>query len=121
MAKISPADESKIRNFCFTCYGSGFVLDLNNEPFKSFIAYHTNIDIYEEGKYDNYGTSKYNRLRSFIEQESNGTVAKVLIALAEHQETLANTYTFRISSKEIIEIANKLNQNYEVTDHRKKR
>jgi phosphatidylserine/phosphatidylglycerophosphate/cardiolipin synthase-like enzyme len=69
----------------------------------------------------NYGTSKYNRLRSFIEQESNGTVAKVLIALAEHQETLTNTYTFKISSKEIIEIANKLNQNYEVTDHRKKK
>ena len=121
MAKISPADESKIKYFCFTCRGAGYVLNFTDEEFQSFVAYHTNIDIDEKGKYDNYSTSKYKRLKSFIEQESNETVAKVLIALAEHQETLTNTYTFKISSKEIVEIANKLNQNYEVTDNRKKK
>uniref|UniRef100_B8HQD9 phospholipase D n=1 Tax=Cyanothece sp. (strain PCC 7425 / ATCC 29141) TaxID=395961 RepID=B8HQD9_CYAP4 len=110
MAKISVADWIKIENFLTPpATSKGYVLDFSNTSLKKIIGSVTGIDIYEQGKYDDYGTSKANRLRSFFDKEPNLTAGKVLLALTEYQKTLSSEYhSFDTKPDEIIEIANTL-------------
>ena len=76
---------------------------------REFIGSVAEIDIYEEGKYDDYGTSKANRLRSFFEKESDHVVGNILLELVEYQKNLdTQYYSLETQPDEIIEIANRL-------------
>jgi hypothetical protein len=66
--------------------GSGFVLDFSDRTFAMFFDDEFRIDI-DDQKYQKRGTSKANRLRSFIDQEDEYIVAKVLRELWRHRET----------------------------------
>lgn len=112
MAKISFVDWIKIGKFLTPpATSKGYVLDFSNNSLQKFIGSVTGINIYEEGKYDNSGTSKANRLHSFFEQESDRIVGKVLLELVEYQKTLAPQYhSPETQADEIVEIANKLVQ-----------
>lgn len=112
MATISFVDLIKIEDFLTPpATSKGYVLDFSNASLQRFIGSIAKIDIYEKGKYDDYGTSKANRLRSFFAQEPDHLVGKVLIALAEYQQTLLDGYhSPKVQAAEIIEIANKLTQ-----------
>lgn len=112
MATISFVDGIKIEDFLTPpATSKGYILDFSNTSLQRFIGSIAKIDIYEEGKYDDYGTSKANRLRSFFDKEPDHIVGKVLIALAEYQQTLSPSYhSPKIKASEIIEIANKLIQ-----------
>lgn len=61
---------------------SGYVLDFSNRTFADFFNDY-NIDIYSE-KYSKDSGSKMNRLRAFIEIESNKLVGKVLKELLSY-------------------------------------
>jgi hypothetical protein len=110
MAEIPFTDGIKIEDFLTPpATGKGYVLDFSNADFQRFIGSVAKIDIYEKGKYDNFGTSKANRLRSFFDKESDHVVGKVLLALAEYQQTLSDEYhSLSVEASEIIEIASKL-------------
>jgi len=113
MATISFVDWIKIEDFLAPpSVSKGYVLDFSNTSLQRFIGSVTGINIYEEGKYDDYGASKANRLRSFFDKEPEHIVGKLLLALAEYQQTLSDAYhSPKTQSSEIIEIANKLTQN----------
>lgn len=110
MATISFVENKKIYKFLTpSATSKGYILDFSNASLRDFIASITGINIYEEGKYDNYGTSKANRLHSFFEKESDHIVGKVLLELVEYQRTLASQYhPLEIQPGEIVEIAKKL-------------
>jgi len=110
MVTISFVDRIKIDKFLTpSATSKGYVLDFSNGSLQDFIGSITKINIYEEGKYDNYGTSKANRLHSFFEKESDHIVGKVLLELVEYQKTLASQYhSLEIQPDEIVEIANNL-------------
>lgn len=110
MVKISFVDRIKIDKFLTPpATSKGYILDFSNTSLQDFIGSVTGINIYEEGKYDNYGTSKANRLRSFFEKESDRIVGKVLLELVEYQKTLDTQYhSPETHHDEIVEIANKL-------------
>ena len=129
MAKISYVDLKKIDIFLTPpSTEKGYILDFSNASLREFIKSITEIDIYEEGKYDNYGTSKANRIKSFLKKESNDIVSKVLLELVEYQKTLDSQYSsLKIQADRIIEIAHKLEKdvveedsNITVTVHFKK-
>lgn len=112
MATISFVDRIKIENFLTPpATSSGFVLNFSNNSLRKFVGSVTGIDIYEEGKYDDYGNSKANRLSSLFDKEPGRTVGKVLLDLAEYQKTLSSQYhSPKTQPDEIVEIANKLMQ-----------
>lgn len=69
--------------------GSGYVLDFSDRTFAHFFEDEFRLDI-DDHKYRTRGSSKANRLRSFIEQEDEYTVAKVLRRLWQHRESLTH-------------------------------
>jgi hypothetical protein len=64
---------------------SGYVLNFSNRTFGDFVVDVTGRDPYD-ARYDEWGTSKANRLRAFWSTESNFIVAKLLNALIDHEE-----------------------------------
>lgn len=110
MATISFVDKIKINKFLTPpAISKGYVLNFSNDSLQDFIGSLTEINIYEEGKYDDYGPSKANRLNSFFEKEPNFRVGKVLLELVEYQKTLDPRYhSPEIQPDQILEIANKL-------------
>jgi hypothetical protein len=63
--------------------GSGYVLDFSNRTFDEFILDSTGKSIYDS-KYDYASGSKANRLRAFLDVESNHVVAKLLGDLLQY-------------------------------------
>ncbi|MEE3717221.1 phospholipase D-like domain-containing protein [Tumidithrix elongata RA019] len=112
MATISFVDEIKIENFLTPpATDKGYVLDFSNDKLQKFVGSVTGIDIYGEGKYDHYGTSKAKRLKCFFDKEPGHIVGKVLLELTEYQKTLSPKYhSLETQPHEIVEIANKLLQ-----------
>jgi phosphatidylserine/phosphatidylglycerophosphate/cardiolipin synthase-like enzyme len=112
MAEISFIDQEKIYKFLTPpATSKGYVLNFSDNDLRSFIGSLTEINIYEEGKYDNYGNSKAKRLRSFFDKEPEHIVGKVLLKLVEYQKTLDPLYhSPETQPDEIVEIANKLLQ-----------
>jgi hypothetical protein len=64
----------------------GCVLDFSDPTFAEFFEDEVGIDI-EDERYHGRGTSKMNRLRSFVEVEDAHTVARALKALFQHRLT----------------------------------
>ncbi len=65
----------------------GYVLNFSDRTFAEFFEDEFKIDI-DDNRYRTRGTSKAKRLRSFLEQEDEYTVAKVLRRLWQHREGL---------------------------------
>lgn len=112
MAELSFTDKTKINKFLTpSATDKGYILNFANNDLRDFISSATGFNIYEKGKYDDYGTSKAKRLNSFFEKEDDHVVGKVLLELVEYQKTLEPQYhSSEIQPDEIVEIANKLLQ-----------
>lgn len=67
--------------------GRGYVLDLSDRTIAEFFEDEFKID-FDDQKYLAKGSSKRNRLKTFIELENAHVVAKVLRALWDHREGL---------------------------------
>jgi len=67
--------------------GSGYVLNFSDRTFSEFFDDEFRINI-DDSRYRARGTSKANRLRSFIDQEDYYLVAKVLRRLWQERESL---------------------------------
>lgn len=74
MANISQIEKLKLETI-FSMAG-GYVLDFSNTSFQRFIYDIVKIDI-NNSKYDRYGSSKANRLRTFWEIEADSIVGKI--------------------------------------------
>lgn len=64
----------------------GYVLDFSNRTFSEFFSYEVGLDIYDP-TYSSNGTSKANRLRTFLRTGQKAAVIKALHALWEYRET----------------------------------
>src|SRR5690349_10711487 len=74
MANLSAIEKMKLEKI-FSMSG-GYVLNFGNNSFSRFIYDSVKINI-DEPKYEKYGSSKANRLRTFWELEGNVTVGKL--------------------------------------------
>ena len=67
--------------------GSGYVLNFSDRTFAEFFDDEFRIDV-DQQRYKTRGTSKANRLRSFIDQEDEHLVARVLRRLWKEREEI---------------------------------
>jgi len=67
---------------------SGYVLDFSNRTFAEFFEDEFRVDI-DDARYEANGTSKANRLRTFLAQADLGLVEAVLRKLMEHKQNLS--------------------------------
>lgn len=63
---------------------SGYVSNFSNRTFQNFIAESIKVDIYDS-KYSKFGDSKANRLRCFLNLESDYKIKKLLNDLIDYQ------------------------------------
>ncbi|MGR3761901.1 abortive infection family protein [Roseobacteraceae bacterium NS-SX3] len=82
MPKLISYQWDKLRNWF--CPEPGYVLDFSNKTFAEFFEDHFEINIYADA-FSEYGTSKYNRLRSFIELAPPHVVIELLNLLWAHR------------------------------------
>jgi hypothetical protein len=85
MSSLKQTDKIKLEKF-FEMEG-GYVCDFSDRTFGDFIMENTSIDVYDGDKYTEIGTSKANRLRSFLKKESNATVANLIDEMLEYWRT----------------------------------
>ena len=64
MARLKHYQAEQIKEWF--CPSPGYVLDFSNRTFSKFFSDHFNINIYADA-FSQHGTSKFNRLRAFIE------------------------------------------------------
>lgn len=67
--------------------GGGYVLDFSNYSFQQFVLDILSIDIYDS-RFDTYGTSKANRLRTFWQIESDYNVGYLMKEMLEYWKTI---------------------------------
>lgn len=67
--------------------GSGYVSNFSDRTFRLFMGDIYNIDIYDS-KYEDQGTSKAKRLRTFLKKENNFVVAEALEKLLDNQKAI---------------------------------
>jgi phosphatidylserine/phosphatidylglycerophosphate/cardiolipin synthase-like enzyme len=85
MADLTPVDKRQLELLLIS--EPGYILDFTDRTFQEFILDSTQIDIDEE-KYRDRGDSKANRWRSFLRNESNAVVGRVLWDLVEYAKVL---------------------------------
>ena len=86
MARISAVNMRLIIDDVFASpSGSGYVLDFSNRTFAEFFKDEFGIDI-DAVRYHTNGSSKANRLRSFLQLELESTAARVLRGLWKYRE-----------------------------------
>lgn len=66
--------------------GSGYVLDFSDRTIALFVGDSVGIDIHDE-KYRVNGTSKANKLRTFLQLESESVCKKLLLDLCEYAQS----------------------------------
>ena len=81
MADLTFSDKQILENLLKM--KGGYVLDFSNRSFQEIVSDATGLDINSE-KYQDFGTSKANLLRSFWAKESNQAVSKLLFELAHY-------------------------------------
>src|SRR5450759_3653455 len=89
MAKIKLSDLPFLDDL-FEMTG-GYVLNFTDRTFAYFFATELSIDITDQ-KYDRNGTSKANRLRTFLQAEPAPIVAKTFRLLWEHRDTIRGPF-----------------------------
>jgi len=91
MPDIRPHNVKFLVDEVFKCpNGAGYVMDFSDRSFNEFFD-SLNIDITEE-QYKQSGTSKANRLRTFLKLAENQTVAKALRELWEYRDGVYGPY-----------------------------
>lgn len=88
MANLTYTEQETIE--IFLVMKNGYVMDFSNRTFQEFIIKSVGRNIYDE-KYNYDSNSKANRLRRFIEVESNYTVGTLLSAFCEYWRLKVNT------------------------------
>ncbi len=83
--------------------GFGYVLDFSDRTIAEFFEDEFQLDI-DQAKYSEYGTSKRNRLTTFIQLEEPYLVAKVLRALWDRREGLVRRIGGAINENEEAEM-----------------
>ena len=113
MADISDLERVKLESVLEM--SGGYVLGYSDRTFQDIIIEKVNINIYENDKYTDFGTSKAKRFRSFWKKESNHIVGTVLLALIEKRKYERTNNDFdtitekeRALLEECLEIAHKL-------------
>jgi hypothetical protein len=66
---------------------TGYVINFSDRTFSEFVEEHTGRDINDES-YNDKGTSKANRLRSFWKLESNHVIGRLITALIDYGEEI---------------------------------
>ena len=84
MANISQIEKLKLEKIF--SMGGGYVLDFSNSSFQRFIYDIVKLDI-DNSKYDKYGSSKANRLRTLWELEADSIVGKITEEMLLYNET----------------------------------
>ena len=93
---------------------NAYVLDFSNSTFKAFILESVEIDIYEEDKYIEFGTSKANRLRYFWDKEPNHIVGKLILDLLEKVKDMEDKSLNQELFDKCYQIAQRLIENEEI-------
>ena len=109
MADLTSTEKQKLEKILEM--GGGYVLDFSNRSFREFVEENTGIDIYSEG-FENYGTSKANRLRSYWNQKDNILTGQLLKALLERRRVnkLLNEEFTTINEQTLLEECEKIAQ-----------
>lgn len=84
MAEINYNERRSYDRFIMGKNGAGYVLDFSDKTFRTFVGDVTGIDVDQE-KYKTNGSSKANRLATFIKAEEDHIVGKLFRALYEHK------------------------------------
>ncbi len=95
----------------------GYVLDFSNKTLLEYFKNDFSIDIDDE-KYSSNGTSKWNRLKTFILIEDDNKVAEVLSSLLEYRRFKVNEEDTSINNSlknEYISIIDRLKKNHSMT------
>ncbi len=79
----------------------GYVCDFSDRTFRDFVLENTGVDVYATG-YEEGGTSKANRLRTFWRKESNTLSAKLILALLDYWRTQRLLSNSEIASNEMV-------------------
>ena len=77
----------------------GFVLDFSNRTFEMFFRDELSLEIYSS-RYDQYGSSKANRLRTFLQVDSDELVGAAHKELWEYREALCSKGLAEVASEE---------------------
>ncbi len=119
MADIKSVDRIKLERYL--SMSGGFVCNFSDRTFRDFILECTGVDVYGQG-YDEGGTSKANRFRTFWKKESNYLTAKVLLEMAKfwksEKEALPSAFTAFDPSlyEDCLKIISALESNTPITD-----
>lgn len=90
MAKLRAGEMSVLEHVLEM--GSGYVLDFSDATFGRFFDGDLGLDI-DDDKYRDLGTSKGKRLRSFLRQEDDATVARALRALWDYRANMQSRWS----------------------------
>lgn len=82
MAKLKHYQSDLIKDWF--CPSPGYVLDFSNRSFAEFFTDHFEVKIYDDA-FNGYGTSKYNRLKAFVELSPPHIVVELLNLLWERR------------------------------------
>jgi len=97
MSSLTNIEKIKIEKFFeMGGKGSGYVLDFSDRTFQDFILSAAGLDIRND-KYINGSNSKAQRLRAFIQKESDNVVGKLFSELVEYWCGLNQTASMKES------------------------
>lgn len=111
MSSLKYTDRIRLEKFLEM--SGGYVCDFSDRTFRDFIMEATGIDVYSVG-YEDGGTSKANRLRTFWKKEDDLVIANLLKEIIEYQKVRKQTsgkelaVTDEVLYKECTAIAAKL-------------
>lgn len=87
MADLKRSEIKAIENAMAFPRGLGYVLDFSARTFDEYFQDEFGIEIYAE-QFNTYGSSKRNRLLSYLHQADNSSALRVLISLWDLREGL---------------------------------
>lgn len=111
MSSLKHVDRLRLEKFLEM--GGGYVCDFSDRTFGDFVMEATSVDVYSV-EYEEGGTSKANRLRTFWKNEDDSVTAKLLKEIIEYQKIQKQTSKeeWNASNEELyrgcLDIANKI-------------
>lgn len=96
MARLKHYQWEQVRQWF--CPSPGYVLDYSNKTFADFFSDHFNVNIYADA-FSQHGTSKFNRLRAFIELSPPHVVIELLNLLWQQLNNERDSHIEEVSLK----------------------
>jgi len=87
MPRVKHTEVQTLKDAFNTGLGAGYVLNFSDRTFKLYFDEEFGVDI-EHEKYRINGSSKGNRLQTFLTIEDGGTAAKALLSLWDHRAAI---------------------------------